>query len=138
MPNEVMIILGMVGLCVVVTLLLKKPLLMYFAALSQKTIDESIKAAELKTRELLQEGRDRIIENIDGRLKLSEQSLEAKKDLVTEAVNNVRNEVRQSQKRLIKSDQARVAEFGNLKTTIEQHISVTESLHLTTDAFKEF
>ena len=134
MPNEVMIILGMVGLCVVVTLLLKKPLLMYFAVLSQKTIDESIKAAELKTRELLQEGRDRIIENIDGRLKLSEQSLEAKKDLITEAVNNVRNEVRQSQERLIKSDQARVAEFGNLKTTIEQHISVTESLHLTTDA----
>jgi DNA recombination protein RmuC len=81
--------------------------------------------------------RDRINENVDSKIKLNEQSMQSKKDLIKEVVDQMRNEVNQSQKRLEDSDKDRVREFRDLRTIIDEHKKITESLQITTDNLRK-
>lgn len=128
-----------ITLAVLIILLryLKKTLEKYLSTLTQKTVEESVRLVEQKSKEILKEERERINELVDSKLKLGDQSLQSKKDLIEKAVEDMRKEINQSQNRLIKSDRERISEFQNLKTVIEQHKSVTESLHVSTENLKK-
>lgn len=101
-----------------------------FSREKESTVSDEIK-------QILKEDRERLNENIDSKLKLNESSLQSKKDLIERIVDDMRNEVKNSQNRLIDSDKDRINEFQNLKTIIEQHKIVTESLQVTTDNLKK-
>lgn len=118
-------------------MLLKKPVLNYFDSLSRKTIEESIKLAEQKSKEMFRDERERLVEKVGSQLELNRQELKAKKDLILEAVSNMRKEINQSQERVIKGDQKRIAEFENLKTVIDDHKNITDSLRITADNLKK-
>ncbi|MDO8552142.1 MAG: DNA recombination protein RmuC [bacterium] len=105
----------------------------YFIVVSQKAVDESLKVAEQRTREVMKDERERITELVEARMKLNDQSLEAKKDLILESVKNMREEINRSQDRLVKTDEKRVTEFENLRTLMSEQKAVTQSLQLTTD-----
>lgn len=99
----------------------------------QKSVDETLKVAEGKNKEILRDERERMSELLDSRLKLGEQALDAKRDLILESVSNMRKEINQSQERLSVSDEKRLTEFENLRTLIGEHKAITETLQLTTD-----
>ncbi len=88
-------------------------------------------------KNLMKDERDRINENVESKLKLNEQSIQSKKDLIEKVVTDMRNEVNNSQNRLIKSDQDRITEFQSLKTVIEQHKNITESLQISADNLRK-
>ena len=121
---------------VILGFILRTPVAKYFFNLTQRAVEESIKLVEQRSKEVMKEERERINERVESHLKLSEQSLQAKKDLIVETISNLRQEVNQSQERLIKSDQARLTEFQTLKTVIEHHKTITESLQVTADNLK--
>lgn len=85
----------------------------------------------------IKEERDRINENVESKIKLNEQSIQSKKDLIEKVVNDMRNEVNKSQDRLIMSDQSRITEFQKLKTVIEEHKNITESLQISADNLRK-
>lgn len=118
-------------------MLLKKPVLNYFDSLSQKTIEGSMRLAEQKSKEMFRDERERLVEKVGSQLELNRQELKAKKDLILEAVSNMRKEINQSQERVIKGDQKRIAEFENLKTVIDDHKNITDSLRVTADNLKK-
>ena len=72
-------------------------------------------------------------EKLESKLKSSEDYLNAKKDLILDAVKNMRQEINRSQERLIQDDKSRITEFQKLQTAIYQHKSVTESLQVSTN-----
>jgi len=116
---------------------LKKTLPNYLANLTRQTTEASLRVIEEKSKELFKEERERLNEKVDDRISQGEKSLDAKKDLIKEVVDNMRKEINDSQNRLIKSDKERIIEFQNLKTTIDSHKNVTESLQLTTDNLRK-
>lgn len=130
-------ILGTTIIIVLVIIFLKKPISDYLKTISQRTIEEGVKLIEQKSKELFKEERERIDEKLTSKLEMSEKSLNEKKDFITEVVKNLRNEVNQSQERLIESDKNRIAEFQNLRTIIDQHKNVTQALQITTENLKK-
>jgi len=124
MENLLFIILGIVGGGIIV----------YFI-FERKKLQSNISLDDIKN--LMKDERDRINENVESKLKLNEQSIQSKKDLIERAVENMRKEVRDSQNRLIDSDKDRIKEFSDLKTVIEQHKNITESLQVSADNLRK-
>ena len=79
----------------------------------------------------------RILETVTDKLQLNEKSLEGKKDLILQAMENIGKHVTQSQDWLKQNDQNRVKEFENLRTIIQEQKDATHSLQLTTDNLKK-
>lgn len=109
----------------------------YFVTYSQKAIDNNLQIAEKRTREIMKEERERIGELVESRMRLGDQSLDAKKDLILESVKNMRNEINQSQERLVQNDHKRSTEFENLRTLMGEQKTITQSLQVTTDDLRK-
>ncbi|MEK7116729.1 MAG: DNA recombination protein RmuC [Patescibacteria group bacterium] len=122
MQNIALIVLSVGLLLAIFALLRKKPR-------SDMSLEEF--------KKWIDDERDRINENVDSKIKLNEQSMQSKKDLIEKVVDQMRNEVSQSQKRLEDSDKDRVREFIDLKTVIDEHKKITESLQITTDNLRK-
>jgi DNA recombination protein RmuC len=112
---------------------LKKPFIKFLNELTHQATIESLNLAEQKNKESLKEERLIQDDRLESKLKLSEEFLNAKKDLILDAVKNMRQEINQSQERLIQYDKSKVTEFQKLQTAIDQHKSVTESLQVSTN-----
>jgi len=107
----------------------------------KEAADTSAKeAVEAGLRVLMEQNkseRERMSETLENKLKLGEGELNAKKDLILEAVNNMRLEINRSQDKLVKSDESRITEFQTLRTVIDQHKTATESLRATADNLRK-
>jgi DNA recombination protein RmuC len=122
MENIVIIILAVSLMLAIFTLLRKKPQ-------SDVSLDD--------IKNLMKDERDRINENVESKLKLGDQTLQAKKDSIEEIVKEIRTDLNKSQKNLIDIDKERISEFQNLKTVIEQHKNITESLQISADNLRK-
>ena len=123
-------------LAVIVLYIKRRAIADYFVSVSQKALEESLKMAEQRTKEVMKDERERITDLVEARIKLGDQSLEAKKDLIFESVKNMREEINRSQDRLTKNDEKRVTEFENLRTLMKEQKAVTQSLQVTTDSLR--
>jgi len=119
----------------IVSIILALGLVLAIWALLRKKPQSDVSLDDIKN--LMKDERDRINENVKSKLELNEQSIQSKKDLIEKVVNDMRSEVSKSQDRLIKSDQDRITEFQNLKTVIEQHKNITESLQISADNLRK-
>jgi len=124
-------------LIIILCFVFKKTILSFLSSFSEKTIAEAIKQTDQKSREILKEERVRILETVTDKLQLNEKSLEGKKDLILQAMENIGKHVTQSQDWLKQNDQNRVKEFENLRTIIQEQKDATHSLQLTTDNLKK-
>jgi len=120
-------------LLTVIILLLRKPLLSYLGSFTQKVIDNSIKAAEQKSKEVFADEKEKVAYLISG----NEKFMEGKKDLISVMVKNIQDEIKSSQSNLILAEKERTAAFKELTTTVEQHKNTTEALRLTTDNLRK-
>lgn len=77
-------------------------------------------------KESFKEERQRINENVEAKIQMGDKDLESKKDLILQALNNVKNEVSANQKDIV-----------SLKTVVEQHKTTTEALRMTTDNLRK-
>lgn len=66
------------GILILAWFFLKKPLENYLSKLTQRTVEESVKLVEQKSKEVLREERERIHELVDSKLKFNDQSLQSK------------------------------------------------------------
>ncbi|MDP3875273.1 MAG: DNA recombination protein RmuC [bacterium] len=130
-------VLIIIGLLIILFFLLRKPIKTYVVNITQKIMEESVKFVEQKNREVMKDERERINENVESKIKLGDQSLQSKKELIEKVVKDMREEVNQSQQRLIQSDKERIKEFQDLKTVIDQHKDITKSLQATTDNLRK-
>jgi DNA recombination protein RmuC len=119
----------------IISIILAVGLVLTIWALLRKKPEGDLSLDDIK--DLMKEERERINENVDSKIKLNEQSMQSKKDLIERVVDEMRNEVNQSQKRLEDSDKDRVREFQDLKSVIGEHKKITESLQITTDNLRK-
>lgn len=133
------IIITIVALLTVLTvlfLLFKKPLINYFSSLSEKMAERNLKMLEEKNRETLKEERERFKELSDEKMKRNEQYLDSKKDMIKDLVEKIDSELKDSQAKIERTEKARISEFSNLKTIIEEHKVVATKLKDSTDNLK--
>lgn len=119
----------------IISIILAVGLVLAILALLRKKPQNEVSLDDIKN--LMKEERGRINENVDSKLKLGDQSLQAKKDLIEEIVKEIRTDLSNSQQNLINTNKERITEFKELKTVIEQHKNVTESLQITTDNLRK-
>ena len=133
------IIITIVALIAVLTalfLLLKKPISKYFGSLSEKMAERNLKMLEERNKEILKEERERFMELSDEKMKRNEQYLDSKKDMIRDLVEKIDSGLKDSQAKIENTEKARIGEFSNLKTVIEEHKKVAAKLKDSTDNLK--
>lgn len=122
--------LAVIGLLV---LLLKKPLQSYFSLLSQKIIDESLKKAEEKSREVFKSEEERLNKNVEQQLESGRREMDNKKDHILEALHNLKKDIEQNRESRTKSDNERISQFSKLTAELSEQRKISESLKVSTD-----
>jgi len=129
-------IITLVAVLIALFLLLRKPISDYFSSLSEKIAERNLKMLEERNKEILREERERFMELSDEKMKRNEQYLDGKKDMIKDLVEKIDNGLKDSQTRIENAEKARVSEFSNLKTIIEEHKTVAAKLKDSTDNLK--
>jgi len=119
----------------IISIILAVGLILTILALLRKKPQSNVSLDDIKN--IMKDERDRINENVESRLKLGDQSFQAKKDSIEEIVKEIRTDLGKSQQNLINTDKERITEFQNLKTVIEQHKNITESLQISADNLRK-
>lgn len=122
--------LAIIGLLI---LLLKKPLQSYFSLLSQKIVDESLKKAEEKSREVFKDEQERLNKNVEQQLEAGRREIDSKKDHILEALHNVKKDIEQNRESRVKSDQERISQFSKLTAELSEQRKISESLKVSAD-----
>jgi len=120
----------------VLFLLIRKPAIGYLNSLSEKMIEKNLRLLEEKSRGILKEERERLMELNDERMKRNEQYLDNKKDLIKEMIEKIDDELNKSQKRIENAEKERISEFSNLKAILNENRNITERLKESTDNLK--
>ena len=136
-------ILGTLGFLFVAGFLLRKPISNYFSLISKNLVEESFKITEQKTKELLKENGDYLIDQykskteiLDEKMKQGAQNLESKKDAIKELVERIARELNGSQEKMGRAEQDRISQFSALKGALDEYKIVTTSLKDSTDNLK--
>lgn len=129
-------IVALLAVLAVLFLLLKKPISNYFSSLSEKMAEKNLKMLEERNKETLKEERERFKELSDEKMKRNEQYLDGKKDMIKDLVEKIDSGLKDSQVRIENTEKARISEFSNLKTIIEEHKTITGKLKDSTDNLK--
>ena len=133
------IIITVIALAAILTmlfLLLKKPTSDYFSSLSEKMAERNLKMLEERNKEVLKEERERFMELSDEKMKRNEQYLDGKKDMIKDLIEKIDSGLKDSQAKIENTEKARISEFSNLKTVIEEHKTVAAKLKDSTDNLK--
>lgn len=103
-------------------------LLLLFLALLYKWLKE--------LRGLLQENRERSNEVIEEKLRREEQYVESRRADIKNLVDQIAQQLKESQQKLETAEKDRLETFSRLKTVLEQQHQVTEHLQASTDHLK--
>jgi len=116
-------------LLIIIIFLLKKPLVNFLNLLIEKIINTSIEKVEGKSRDILKNERDNLVES-------AKKELDYKKDSISNLIGEMRKDLNKAQNKIEQEDQKRISEFTSLKTIVEQHKTITESLGITVNDLK--
>ena len=137
MINEIIInSVAIVAVLAVLFFLLKKPIVNYFNSLSEKMTERNLKMIEERNREMLKDERERFKELSDEKMKRNEQYFDGKKDAIKELIEKIDRGLTDSQRKIENTEKARISEFSNLKTVIEEHKTITGKLKDSTENLK--
>ena len=137
MIDEIIInIVAIVAVLAVLFFLLKKPIISYFSSLSEKMAEKNLKMIEERNKEMLKDERERFKELSDEKMKRNEQYFDSKKDAIKELIEKIDRGLNDSQKKIENTEKARISEFSNLKTVIEEHKTITGKLKDSTENLK--
>ncbi len=109
----ILIILSVILFLILVLFIFKKAILSHFNNLSQRIIDENVRE------------RERLVDQF-----------QAKGDVIKELVDNIKQELFKSQRRLDETEKERIGQFSNLKTVLEEYKIMTTGLKESTDHLK--
>jgi DNA recombination protein RmuC len=129
-------IIGLATVLAVLFLVFKKPITNYFGYLSKKMAEENLRMLEERNKEILKDERERFKELSDEKMKRNEQYFDSKKDIIKELVEKIDRGLSDSQRKIENTEKARISEFSNLKTVIEEHKTITGKLKDSTDNLK--
>lgn len=110
---------------VILALSFRRPLFNYFSTLSKRTFEEGLRVVEERSKDIFKDERERMKEQVEAEMKLNKKEMESKKDLILEALKNIKEQVDSSQKTGI-----------SIRTVIEEHKKTTESLQVTAENLK--
>jgi DNA recombination protein RmuC len=105
-------------------------LIFYF--LIKKVVDDMIR----QSNESMKEERTRLIEQLEFKKQLIDESNKGAKESVREVIDRVRVELDKTKKQLEESEKERIGQFNSLKTILEEHKSLTGELKESTDNLK--
>ena len=126
-------IIALATVLAVLFLLFKKPILNYLANFSEKMAERNLKMLEERNKETLKEERERFKELSDEKMKRNEQYFDSKKDAIKELIEKIDRGLSDSQRKIENTEKARISEFSNLKTVIEEHKAITGKLKDSTE-----
>ncbi len=132
-----LVVIGLFTFFVLVFLLFKNQIAKFLASLIKPMVDENVKAVEQKSKEVFEEIGKRLKEKVQDEIGKGEKDIAGKKEAIAILVENIEKRIKDSETRLERSDSDRVSAFTNLKTIIEQHVSVTQTLQTTTDNLRK-
>ena len=124
---------ALMAVLIVLFLLFKKPITNYFGSLNEKMAEKNLRAIEERNREILKEERERFMELSDEKMKRNEQYFDSKKDVIKELIEKIDRGLSDSQRKIENTEKARISEFSNLKTVIEEHKAITGKLKDSTE-----
>lgn len=132
------IISAVVVVAVLATLvfLLKKPVLQYLQMFLQKTMEENLRMAEQRNKELFKDEREIERGILEDKLKMGEQLIEHKKDGIEKLVEKIHNELLENQKKLEHAEKERIDKFSALKAVLDEYKIITGGLKESTDNLK--
>jgi DNA recombination protein RmuC len=123
--------------------LLKNPFLQYLQSFLEKTMEENLKIAEQRNKDIFRDERERLSEQyrsekelLEEKLKKGEQFLEHKKDSIKELVEKIHSELSENQKKLEHTEKERIGEFSTLKAVLDEYKIITGGLKESTDNLK--
>ncbi len=129
-------IIALATVLAVLFLLFKKPIINYLSNFSEKMAERNLKMLEERNKETLKEERERFKELSDEKMKRNEQYFDSKKDAIKELIEKIDRGLSDSQKKIENTEKARISEFSNLKTVIEEHKAITGKLKDSTENLK--
>jgi len=144
MVIEIIIITAIVIVVLIVAIIfLKKPISRYFKLFLEKIIEDNLKVAEQRNKELFKEERERLSDQyrsekelLEEKFKTEEQFIEHKKDNIKELVDKIYSELSKSQKKLEDTEKERIGEFSTLKAVLDEYKIITGGLKESTDNLK--
>jgi DNA recombination protein RmuC len=132
-----------IAVLVALVFLLKNPFLQYLQSFLQKTMEENLKIAEQRNKDIFRDERERLSEQyrsekeiLEEKLKKGEQFLEHKKDSIKELVEKIHNDLSENQKKLEHTEKERIGEFSTLKAVLDEYKIITGGLKESTDNLK--
>ena len=129
-------IIALATVLAVLFLLFKKPIINYLSNFSEKMAERNLKMLEERNKETLKEERERFKELSDEKMKRNEQYFDSKKDVIKELIEKIDRGLSDSQRKIENTEKARISEFSNLKTVIEEHKAITGKLKDSTENLK--
>jgi len=126
-------IIALATVLAVLFLLFKKPIGNYLSNFSEKMAERNLKMLEERNKETLKEERERFKELSDEKMKRNEQYFDSKKDVIKELIEKIDRGLSDSQRKIENTEKARISEFSNLKTVIEEHKAITGKLKDSTE-----
>jgi DNA recombination protein RmuC len=88
------------------------------------------------TIRLFREERQRMMEQLDSKKEVINESLKYSKDSIKELVEKIGTELEKTKNQFNESEKERVGEFAHLKTILEEHKTITGELKQSTDNLK--
>src|SRR3989304_7328310 len=132
-----------IAVLVALVFLLKNPFLQYLQSFLQKTMEENLKIAEQRNKDIFKEERERLLDQyrsekelLEEKLKKGEQFLEHKKDSIKELGEKIHSELSENQKKLEHTEKERIGEFSTLKAVLDEYKIITGGLKESTDNLK--
>lgn len=125
-----------ITILMVIIFLLKKPVLQYLQMFLQKTMEENLKMAEQRNKELFKDEREIERGILEDKLKMGEQLIEHKKDGIEKLVEKIHNELLENQKKLEHAEKERIDKFSALKAVLDEYKIITGGLKESTDNLK--
>ncbi|MBI2065780.1 MAG: DNA recombination protein RmuC [Candidatus Zambryskibacteria bacterium] len=113
------LIIGLLGLILIVILAFGKSII--------KLIVSSV----------LTDDRERNKDILDEKFKQGAQKLESEKNVIKTLIDDIKKQLESSNKKIEDTEKERIGEFQNLKSVIEQHKKITESLQISTNDLKK-
>lgn len=133
MWEQVLLTVGATVLAILLLIfLLRNRIAAYFVNLTSRVSEANLYKLEERNGQLLRHEQQLSEE----KMKRNEQTLENKKDLIKELVENIRTDIERSSSKLAESEKARIGEFSKFTAMLEENREASRELRASTEGLK--
>ncbi|MDD5639650.1 MAG: DNA recombination protein RmuC [Candidatus Pacebacteria bacterium] len=115
---------------ILILILIAFSIILYFFI--KKAVEGNIK----QNSELMKEERSRLIEQLEFKKQLINESNQSAKESIKDVIERMRAELDKTKRQLEDSEKERIGQFNTLKTILEEHKNLTGELKVSTDNLK--